>query len=698
MSIGKVHHAALTSAVVLSVLGVISGSPYLLFSGLALVGIALARASKLHELTRARSLTIFVHSSTLVLLVLALATFPRSRFDAVLMVVMLGIYNRWLLRAGQRDDFVILGASMVLVAAATTVTPGIAFLFILLGIIPATLWAAWAAMLLGVGEQRGQDARSKQAEVAKIARRRAPPAMRAIAVLGVVFTIPGAMAMLLFPRYHFGRVFAPGYFMALPGASDSMNMHTGGVNSPGAGAVVLRATPRSGQSSGLEGLYARFYSLDFFDGKTWSASEQGRRYALFGRRTSRLRWSAQWTEADGPNMVRLELERLTPRNQYHPLPALGRLWPAHIEIQDAGQTLSGTWVTHGGWKGMTLDYKADLGRPLQTASMLPNVAKRMSARALQLPDNLDPRVVALAKRLVQSLGERASAAQKAEAILRHFDRGFTYSLDPLEGTDQDPVTRFLFQARKGHCELYAGALAILLRSAGVHARVVTGYYGGRWNAPGGYLEFAEQDAHAWVEAYYPDQGWRWLDATPEDLRSRRQSDSFFTWVQDLYDAAEAAWFENVLDFSESDRKRMMGGLKDVFAGAFSFDGLGAAGLSGNQTGSQSGRSAPWGLALVLLLGGAPVVGVGYRVHRRRTSPQVLGAKLRALLSESPQPQLPLGALVEKLEGELQQRAQRCVRQYEAMRFGAPERAPKPQDVAKAVAELARFKKSQRARS
>jgi hypothetical protein len=77
----------------------------------------------------------------------------------------------------------------------------------------------------------------------------------------------------------------------------------------------------------------------------------------------------------------------------------------------------------------------------------------------------------------------------------------------------DPVDAFLFETRRGFCEHYASAFTVLMRAAGVPARVVTGYQGGEFNTLGGYLTVRQADAHAWSEVWLEGRGWVRVDPT-----------------------------------------------------------------------------------------------------------------------------------------------------------------------------------------
>ena len=131
------------------------------------------------------------------------------------------------------------------------------------------------------------------------------------------------------------------------------------------------------------------------------------------------------------------------------------------------------------------------------------------AAALQLPP-ISPRVAALAARW---RNESASDAELTERAMSHLlGGGFVYTLEPpLLG--EDPVDAFLFESRRGFCEHYASAFTVLMRAAGIPARVVTGYLGAEYNNLGGYWIVRQADAHAWSEVWLEGEGWRRVDPT-----------------------------------------------------------------------------------------------------------------------------------------------------------------------------------------
>lgn len=153
-----------------------------------------------------------------------------------------------------------------------------------------------------------------------------------------------------------------------------------------------------------------------------------------------------------------------------------------------------------------LRYRATSWPQYHTGSLDP----ALRSAALQLPEQLSTRVQSLARDWRSRAADDAALVQLA---LEYFNTGpFVYTLQPpLLGSD--PVDEFLFTTRRGFCEHYAAAFVVLMRSAGIPARVVTGYQGGAYNPLGDYWLIRQSDAHAWAEVWLPDTGWQRVDPT-----------------------------------------------------------------------------------------------------------------------------------------------------------------------------------------
>src|SRR6185436_13828106 len=103
---------------------------------------------------------------------------------------------------------------------------------------------------------------------------------------------------------------------------------------------------------------------------------------------------------------------------------------------------------------------------------------------------------------------------KAVRVEGYLRGKFEYTLSLTWDPGKQPLSTFLFQQKKGHCEYFASAMAVLLRSVDVPTRLVNGFLMGEYNPIGDAYIVRESDAHSWVEVYLPGAGWTEFDPTP----------------------------------------------------------------------------------------------------------------------------------------------------------------------------------------
>jgi protein-glutamine gamma-glutamyltransferase len=162
---------------------------------------------------------------------------------------------------------------------------------------------------------------------------------------------------------------------------------------------------------------------------------------------------------------------------------------------------------------------------------------------LRLPP-VDSRVGELA-RAVATSGNGDNA--RAQAIEQYLRTRFTYSLDASSVASRDPLADFLFVRKKGYCEYFASAMAVMLRELWIPARVVTGYLGGAPNPLTKWMVVRASDAHAWVEAWIPGQGWTTFDPTPSSGDGAPGS-GLLARINMYVDAADTFWQEWVVGY------------------------------------------------------------------------------------------------------------------------------------------------------
>ncbi len=165
-----------------------------------------------------------------------------------------------------------------------------------------------------------------------------------------------------------------------------------------------------------------------------------------------------------------------------------------------------------------------------------------SAIYLQMPP-LDPRVPALARQI--AAGASGPMAE-ARAIERYLPTHYRYTLELPVREPRDPLAHFLFERRKGHCEYFASAMAVMLRTLNIPSRVATGFQGGIYNPISQRQIIRGSDAHSWVEAWIPGRGWMAFDPTPAE---RGRAASMWGRLSLYADAADVFWQEWVLGYS-----------------------------------------------------------------------------------------------------------------------------------------------------
>lgn len=130
---------------------------------------------------------------------------------------------------------------------------------------------------------------------------------------------------------------------------------------------------------------------------------------------------------------------------------------------------------------------------------------------------------------------------------------YTYTLDlRVQDPTLDPVLDFLKNVKQGHCERYATALALMLRSQGIPARIVKGFRGNELQEEGVYV-VRQSHAHSWVEALVPgEEGgsyWLTLDPTPSDDAPVKPSFSLARWLEESRRSLVGLWQGLILDYN-----------------------------------------------------------------------------------------------------------------------------------------------------
>jgi protein-glutamine gamma-glutamyltransferase len=188
---------------------------------------------------------------------------------------------------------------------------------------------------------------------------------------------------------------------------------------------------------------------------------------------------------------------------------------------------------------------------ISVSTQLTEVDKR--ATALEYPAEVlkvflplppfSPRVAQLA----HSVTDHARTVyEKVIALQRHLLTNYRYSLDVGTDASATPVQDFLFVRKTGYCEHYASAMVVMLRTLGIPARLVTGFLPGEWNTFGRYYIVRQQDAHAWVEVFFPGSGWITFDPTPAIFK---EESGVLNKVRNVIDSLQLSWDRFVIHYN-----------------------------------------------------------------------------------------------------------------------------------------------------
>jgi protein-glutamine gamma-glutamyltransferase len=196
----------------------------------------------------------------------------------------------------------------------------------------------------------------------------------------------------------------------------------------------------------------------------------------------------------------------------------------------------------------TVESEPEIGDPrrLRIADTLMPHDPRWQARYTQLPP-LPPRIPALARAVAAGSPDPYEAARRVTAWL---SRELTYTRVLAAPATADPLEDFLFVRRSGNCEYFAAALAVMLRSLGIPARVVNGFQRGEWNPYGRYFMVRLRDAHSWVEVFVDGAGWVTLDPSPRGaVEPAPMAAPAALW----FDALRMSWSRYVVTYSFHDQ-------------------------------------------------------------------------------------------------------------------------------------------------
>jgi transglutaminase-like putative cysteine protease len=198
----------------------------------------------------------------------------------------------------------------------------------------------------------------------------------------------------------------------------------------------------------------------------------------------------------------------------------------------------------------------------------PDLPTPLRMQALDLPDGSNPRTQQLVRQWRQETpGDKAFI----QRVLQHFNQEpFHYSLNaPFLGFHS--VDDFLFDSRTGFCEHYASSFAVMMRMAGIPARIVTGYQGGWFSDLGNYLLVRQSDAHAWTEVWLRGEGWTRVDPTAAVSPQRVERGSLgalgsprhvldYGWIRGVRNSADIVqqrWNDWIIEYGAGQQAQLL---------------------------------------------------------------------------------------------------------------------------------------------
>lgn len=432
--------------------------------------------------------------------------------------------------------------SFALLIAACAYRPGVAFA------VSFVTYTALATVTLMVGHFIRQLTRHQAREV-----RLERAFLLRIAALSSVMLVMSALVFTAFPRVSRGWVMRGAAAAAnVVGFSDRVSLAEHGSRIYPNPEVVLRVEFPDAPPANPRALYWRGRSYDLFDGVAWRRSP-----AMPISSPTAAAYSARWPG-----------ERTTQRVYAVPLdvPVLFGLHPVlRVQPQSRMRALQDNagdlWYFGTGSPTYDVVSAKDAPSPaaLRAAAGPPPGGEDFY---LQVP-HLSGRVAALADSLTAGATTRYDAVI---AVRNWLQTEFTYTLELPATAREATLEHFLLRRRAGHCEYFSTALAIMLRVKGIPTRNVNGFLGGTWNEFGAFLTVTQNEAHSWVEVFFPGYGWVQFDGTPAAAAGTAQGQG--NWLnpfRNVFAGLEHRWNKWILEYNLEQQVSLFRSATEPFA-------------------------------------------------------------------------------------------------------------------------------------
>lgn len=317
-------------------------------------------------------------------------------------------------------------------------------------------------------------------------------------------------------------------------------------------AIVMRVT--LDESSNYDDLYFRGIALDTFDNRVWTRSISKEIFEKGERDTIQVDYASSRIDRS------IQTVYLEPLLETPVLFAL----PRALVVQGNFQFLYKD--NYGSISFLPtserISYKVLSDRSTPPVDRLRSDIRTYQARTrnyLQLPVEMDPRIGELAQRITAGMSNRYDRAKAVETYLR---TNIEYTLE-RRADGPEPLADFLFNVKAGHCEYFATAMAVMLRTQGIATRIVNGFHGGDFNDAADVTIVRERNAHSWVEVYFPtEDSWVTFDPTPSLAQSSGGINGGLTGAFRKYaDALETFWIQYFVAFDDQGQRSLARSLR-----------------------------------------------------------------------------------------------------------------------------------------
>lgn len=553
-----------------------------------------------------------------VLLVSVYAVWIARVHLLVLLVHLTVFFQLYRLVAGRdsrsyRINF-LLAFSQLMLAAILTID--LAFLAVLVAFAVALPWAMLLQRVMDAAEadHRARLARGgvltetpTPAPVFARASRVLTPWFLAYSLSMTVVLLAGtACLFLIMPRLQVGVAQGFATPISLAGFSEELRLGGAGTIRLNDEPVMRVAITDAAGRPVSRPLYHHGLALDAFDGQRWLVRDATAVPLI------NPRFGQQVPQPAGATLTqRYQLEPLESRVIFHVREALALDVPLR-RIEAASS--EGFYFPAGAHRP---DYTV-YSRITRPAPDLLRAAGRdyppaITERYLQLP----PISERVRERGQEWVGRGATPYDGVLVVQAHLRDGFVYSLDQPSASAADPIDHFLFESQEGHCEFYAAAMAVLLRSAGIPCRVVNGFQGGEYNPAGRYTIVRQRDAHAWIEVYYPGHGWQIVDPTPVSAMVDGEARvRFGARLRGWADVVTVRWRRLVLQYDQQQQFTALEGLgRRLAALEMKSPGVKSWAVEERPQARRGGHGRAWGSGLIVAGALALVLAAGLVVLR-----------------------------------------------------------------------------------